>query len=242
MILKNVTPTSIDDLVLKPNTRQMLKQIVSGQLPVGDDGQRGLLLHGINGTGKTTAAKMLPGLLDPLLDKPGFNGFWASPYVNEYQCGIGANGAALITQLQQTLGVWTNRGTSGYVYFILNEVDELKTDAMGSFRGLMDRYEGGFYILTTNHLNRIERGVRDRCYVLDFDAAPDCEWHKRINQIVTSNGMPPLNQSMLTALLEGTDGSARQIIPRLKAGVADWKAPAVEQRGKSLDTNGATFA
>jgi DNA polymerase III delta prime subunit len=228
MILKNVTPTSLDDLVLKPATRQMLNQIVSGQLPIGDDGQRGVLLHGINGTGKTTAAKLLPGLLDPLLDKPGFNGWWASPYLKEHQCGIGANGAALIAELQQILGVWTNRGTSGFVYFILNEVDELKTAAMDSLRGLMDRYEGGFYILTTNHLNRIERGVRDRCYVLDFDAAPDCDWHKRINQIVTSNGMQPLGEDKLATLLEGTDGSARQIISRLKAGAANWEAPARE--------------
>jgi DNA polymerase III delta prime subunit len=233
MILKNVTPTTIGDLVLKSTTRQTLNQIVSGQLPIGDDGQRGVLLHGINGTGKTTAAKMLPALLDSLLDKPGAIGFNASPYVKEYQCGIGANGAALITELQQTLGVWTNRGTSGYVYFILNEVDELKTDAMGSLRGLMDKYEGGFYILTTNRLNRIERGVRDRCYILDFDAAPDCEWHKRINHIVTSNGASPLNQSKLAALLAGTDGSARQIVSRLKAGAADWKAPALANCEKS---------
>ena len=59
------TPRSLDDMVFgNAAAKDMLTNIVSGNLPFPAFGKCGILLHGAWGTGKTTLAKMLPDLLE----------------------------------------------------------------------------------------------------------------------------------------------------------------------------------
>jgi DNA polymerase III delta prime subunit len=232
MQLNHIEPQTLDELVLKPGTRRMLDLIVADTMPLCANSKSGLVLYGPPGTGKTTAARLLPGLLDTTLAKRpqntsvgGWSNFFGMTGVlkQEWSCGGGGGGTnrgvALITEIQNKVANgW--RGASGYAYIILNEVDELNKDAMGSLRSLMNRNQNVVFIFTTNHLDKLEEAVMDRCYLLDFSAAELSEWAVRCNQILVNNGFICLSEDELAQLYTNSKGSARQIVSNLQAAVA----------------------
>ena len=232
MPLGHMEPRSLDELVLKPDTRRMLDLIVSGDMPLALNGEGGLLLYGPPGTGKTTAAALLPHLLDPVLaTRPQKNivGGWFNIMptegimLHEWSCGAGGNGKNrginLINEIENTVKNG-QRGGSGFAYIILNEVDELVDGAMGSLRSLMDRYQNVVWIFTTNHLNKLDAAVMDRSYLLDFGAADLRAWTMRCNQILASNGLSELSEAIVAPLHANSNGSARKITSQLQAAVA----------------------
>jgi DNA polymerase III delta prime subunit len=229
MPLPNLQPTSLEELVLKPSTRKMLGWIICGKYPIAANGKSGLLLYGPPGTGKTAAAKLLPRLLDPeLATRPRakgsglFHEFFSKSGImqREWSCGAGGGGKnrgiSLINEIEYAI---TNdfRGESGFAYIILNEVDELVDEAMGSLRSLMDRHQNVVWIFTTNHLNKLELAVTDRSYVLDFGAADASEWAKRCNQILVGVNRRVLSAEEFAPLYDASKGSARFIMSRLQA-------------------------
>ena len=56
-------PAMLDDFPLKLHSRNQLEMIVDGTLPMPGS-KSGILLYGINGTGKTTMAELLPGWIE----------------------------------------------------------------------------------------------------------------------------------------------------------------------------------
>ena len=231
MSVLNTSPSSLADLVLKPITRDLLDQLVTGVRPFGLNGVNGLLLYGPPGTGKTTTAGLLPSLLDPhlaTLPVPQVIGGWygmmcgKGMHCYEHFCGAGNgganNGTALLTAVENSIGNGL-RGSSGWSYIILNEVDELKDSAMQSLRSLMDRFQNVCWIFTTNHLNKVEAGVKNRCVLIDMTAAQDTAWAARCNQILSSHGLPSLSEEALAPLFVTSCGSARDIMSNLGTAV-----------------------
>jgi DNA polymerase III delta prime subunit len=224
-------PQALEELVLKPATRTMLNRIVDDTMPLALYGKSGLMLYGPPGTGKTTAALLLPSLLDlTLANRPQKNyvGGWYSIMQTtgimqrEWSCGAGGGGknrgVTLINEIDNTVANG-QRGASGYAYIILNEADELGNEGLGSLRSLMGRYQNVVYIFTTNHLNKLEAAVMDRCYLLDFSAAGLSEWTVRCNQILAANGLEALSEDELEPLYTDSNGSARTITSYLHAAV-----------------------
>ena len=220
-------PGNFDELVLKPETRARLAEIISGHKPLDASGKVGLILYGPCGTGKTTAAHLLPALLDPVLAQnpcdpnrmPVFSKFFAAPagqHVMEVSVGSGNrgthNGTALLNELDAALSF---RGPSSHSYVVLNEVDQLTNEARDGLRGFMDRHYRVIYIMTTNHLNKIEASVRDRSYLLDFSDAGADAWGQRCAAILRNSGLPEVSAEELARLHVATNGSARNIISNL---------------------------
>lgn len=220
-------PGNFDDLVLKPETRARLAEIISGHKPLDASGKVGLILYGPCGTGKTTAAHLLPALLDPVLAQnpcdpnrmPAFSQLFAASagqHVMEVSVGSGnrgnSNSIALLNELDAAL---TSRGSSGYSYVLLHEVDQLTNEARDGLRGFMDRHYRVIYIMTTNHLNKIEASVRDRSYLLDFSDAGADAWGERCAAILRNAGLPEVPVEELARLHVAANGSAREIISSL---------------------------
>jgi ABC-type uncharacterized transport system ATPase subunit len=57
-------PICLQDFALQPNSRYKLESILDLTLPLPDNGICGIILYGLYGTGKTTLANLLPGLID----------------------------------------------------------------------------------------------------------------------------------------------------------------------------------
>ncbi len=63
-------PKCLRDFALQPNSRYKLESILDLTLPFPDNGICGIILYGLYGTGKTTLANLLPGLIDTALSDP----------------------------------------------------------------------------------------------------------------------------------------------------------------------------
>ena len=68
--VKVTPPQCLNDFALQLNSRYKLESILDGTMSFPDNGVNGIILHGLYGTGKTTMAKLLPGLIETSKSDP----------------------------------------------------------------------------------------------------------------------------------------------------------------------------
>ena len=147
-------PKTLDECVISDvRSKDILNQILNGQLPFPAFGKCGILLHGDYGTGKTTTARLLPDLIES--SHGGSNAMY-----DFYQCAQGMNGAGLMNQINARSSL-ISFNKSGLHYSILDEVDNLTEAAQASLKAIMD-CRHGIFIMTTNDINKVDKGVVNR--------------------------------------------------------------------------------
>lgn len=209
-------PVMLDDFPLMLHSRGQLEMLIDGTIPMPGT-KSGILLYGVYGTGKTTMANLLPGWLETakttqcLASTPiGQITDTTQPVYNLHSCAQGQNGSTLMSLIQnQTSFVSWN--SSNLHYVILDEVDLLTTAATASLKSIMNRQDVAF-ILTTNHLNKIDRGVQNRCVLVDLNAPPSNAWVSKIQNIYQASGLTAPNTQAITAIVQAGSGSARNIL------------------------------
>ena len=68
--VKVTPPQCMNDFALQQNSRFKLESILDATLSFPDNGVNGIVLHGLYGTGKTTLANLLPGLIETAKSDP----------------------------------------------------------------------------------------------------------------------------------------------------------------------------
>jgi DNA polymerase III delta prime subunit len=64
---------------------------------------------------------------------------------------------------------------SGKHYYIFDEVDNLSKTAQAGLKTTLNSQRGTF-ILTTNNISQLDKGVKDRCVLVEMNAATDAEY------------------------------------------------------------------
>lgn len=200
-------PKTLNDIAFHSRqSREKLIFCISGMIGFPAAGKNGLLLHGINGTGKTALAEILPRLIE--LDRGGSGD--ADVKLNRVSVG-GENGAKIIEQIKAEAILTTYSGR--YRYFILDEVDNLTPQSMKSLKVAMnENSKGTIFILTTNNMSAIDRGVIDRCVTVEFNAAPNTAWLPIVKRILADNNIHDISDEQLLKIIECGKGSARDIL------------------------------
>ena len=196
--MNGLTPNCIDDFLFSnPADRKTLELILQRRLPFPFGGKSGILVHGTWGTGKSTLAQLLPGLLETA-----YSGTWnmaqgvgqmPTPVPDDcqtelFRCG---NAGLNISSITQTINNFSNRmplwHNSKHDYFVFDEVDRLTTGAQQSLRSTMDMPRCMFFF-STNYLSKIDPGIVNRCHLVEM------------NQVTMPSAYVPLGQSILQSM------------------------------------------
>jgi len=200
----NHEPQTIDDIIFGNNESKLrIEDIVSGTAPLPHRGKSAILLYGVFGTGKTTLAKMLPNHIEYGKTKEEL--VWDPTFI---ACQQGFNGPQIMTKIDAVLTLMS-LNVSGMHYFIIDEVDNLTKLAQQSLKTALNTTLGVF-ILTTNNVSQLDKGLLDRCILVEMNAAkPDA--YLGIAKSITDEAGVAFSNDELLPTIQAANGSFRNL-------------------------------
>lgn len=209
-------PECLNDFALQPTSRYKLESILDRTLPLPEHGICGVILYGLYGTGKTTMARLLPGLIETARTTDVLDSFTAGqitdvvgPIVDYHACASGQNSTTLIQSVQNKTS-YIAFNASDLHYMILDEIDNLTDLAQASFKAIMNRTNVDF-IMTTNHLDKVDLGIQNRSILIDMNLPPPQQWRPILRRVFTDAGLAPPVDAILDQTVIAGRGSARSI-------------------------------
>lgn len=203
------TPTNPFDIIYgNEESYHRIEDIVCGFEKLPADGKCGILLYGSFGTGKTTLARMLPEFIEM-----GITTNELAMPAEFIPCQQGFNGPYVTTLLSKQLSI-VSLNSSGLHYIILDEVDNLTKQAQQSLKSVMNT-KRAIFILTTNNISSLDKGLKDRCVLIEMNAASTGQLLP-IAQRVAADMNVVLNPAELKAEITASNGSFRELMSRIK--------------------------
>ena len=200
----NHEPKTIDDIIFGNNESKLrIEDIVSGAEALPYCGKSAILLYGVFGTGKTTLAKMLPNHIEYGKTKEEI--IWDPVFIG---CQQGFNGPQIMTKIDAILTL-ISLNVSGLHYIIIDEVDNLTQLAQQSLKTALNTTLGVF-ILTTNNVSKLDKGLLDRCILVEMNAADPNAYLDIAKSIANETGVELSNNELLPTI-QAANGSFRNL-------------------------------
>jgi DNA polymerase III delta prime subunit len=197
-------PTTLEECVISDAlSKDKLEKIINKVIPFPAFGKCGILLHGPNGTGKTTVARLIPELMEQA--RGGKDAIY-----DFYPCAQSKNGSNLIAVIEKSTEL-VSFNYSGLHYTVLDEIDNITDAAQRSLKAIMTGLHGVF-ILTTNHIGEIDKGIVSRCHVVHMLQAQPKDWLPRVKILILAMGATPPPDSSLISIINQCDGSGREVL------------------------------
>jgi replication-associated recombination protein RarA len=211
----HLQPDSLDDFAISdPQSRTLLASLTSGRLPFPAFGKNVICMWGTYGTGKTTLARLLPKLLEQSpartpSPRPGSN-FSGEFYWDFIACGSGSNSVGLINDLKKRIESDASYSEQGWHYEVFDEVDLLTDAAQASLKATISQAASTIFVFTTNHLDRIDRGLIDRAHLVEMNQPKPSEMVKVGKRLLAKFDRPDaLSDETIAALGDRSRGSMR---------------------------------
>ena len=118
------------------------------------------------------------------------------------------NDTALIDLVEKQRKV-NSLNASGLHYFIFDEVDSLSKAAQASLKTTLNASRS-IFVLTTNNVSQLDKGVKDRCVLVEMNAATDAQFLPFARRIASELNVV-LSDEQLLAAIKGSNGSFREV-------------------------------
>jgi DNA polymerase III delta prime subunit len=198
-------PKAINDIIWgNTESRLRIEDIVSGAEALPYCGKSAILLYGVFGTGKTTLANLLPNAIEK-----GRSNEDLAIEADFIACQQGFNGPQVMSLIERVLSK-TSFNASGLHYFVLDEVDNLTKLAQQSLKSALNTNRG-IFILTTNNISELDKGLKDRCVLVEMNAAAISDYLPLAKNLVSDMGVVMSDDDLLPTI-SAAKGSLRNLI------------------------------
>ena len=198
-------PNQIGDIIWgNAESRLRIEDIVSGAEALPYCGKSAILLYGVFGTGKTTLANLLPNAIEK-----GRADEDLAIEADFIACQQGFNGPQVMSLIERVLSK-TSFNASGLHYFVLDEVDNLTKLAQQSLKSALNTNRG-IFILTTNNISELDKGLKDRCVLVEMYAAAVIDYLPLAKNLVSDMGVVMSDDDLLPTI-SAAKGSLRNLI------------------------------
>lgn len=202
--LNDYAPKSVAEFIFHSDvSRESIMSIVEGRKAFPAFGKNGILLYGTYGTGKSTLARMLPAAIERAISGDDLQTY------DYFDCMQGLTGPDLMRKIGSQVCLVSLHASDKH-YFVLDEVDNLTDGAQASLKTAMNA-PLGIFVLTTNNIDKVDRGVRDRCLRVNCNAAPSEAWLPFARRILSDSGINTVTDADLLRYIDGCNGSLREI-------------------------------
>ena len=202
----NTAPTSTAQMVFADSTSEaLINNIINGKVPFPLSGKSALLLYGTFGTGKTTYARIFCD------DFEAARGGGKAAHIEFVSCDSTENITQILSRCTKQREL-VSFNSSGYHYFVFDEVDNLTAEAQRKLKAFLN-FNNIVCVLTTNYVDKVDVGVRSRCFSVNFNASDTANYLQRLKAIIRQNNLPMPSDAALMQQIAIADGDWRDLVP-----------------------------